>query len=94
MEDHVYPAVSETNTAQAPTPETDALDYGDQAIFPGPGYGQLWALSRRLERQRDELLAALESIHDNLAGLIREKRTAAEQACLDRAHAALAKAKP
>jgi len=46
--------------------------------------------ARRLERQRDALKAALQAIGDNLAGLIRDQRTAAEQACLDRARVAIA----
>ena len=33
------------------TPRVDALDYGDQSIFPGHGYGNLWELARTLERE-------------------------------------------
>jgi hypothetical protein len=36
---------------QTDTPIVDGLDYGDQSIFPGPGYGLLWELARNFERE-------------------------------------------
>lgn len=49
------------------TPLVDALDFGDQSRFPGPGYGDLWELARTLEREvaehREARISAGEEVH-------------------------------
>lgn len=63
---HGSAAVTPDPLCKVKTPRVDALDFGDQTIFPGPGYGDLWELARQLERELAEKIWLLDATVEQL----------------------------
>lgn len=55
------------------TPRVDELDFNGAITFPGPGYGMLWELARKLERESSGFQGRLDTVRELIEGVLGEK---------------------